>query len=62
MIGATVTRFGQGSGPIFLHNVGCTGLESRLFDCPNGGIEANTCSHYSDAGVVCASGNYTIST
>ena len=62
-IGATAlhsTIFGRGSGPIFLHDVRCTGIENRLFDCPNGGIEINSCSHYSDAGVTCTTGNISI--
>ena len=52
------TLFGQGIGPVFLYYVACRGLESRLLDCPNGGIELNTCSHYYDAGVTCLQGVY----
>ncbi len=48
--------FGQGTGPTFLDNVMCTGLEYRLYDCPNRGIEVEDCSHSQDAGVVCISG------
>ena len=50
------TLFGQGTGPVFLYYVACRGLESRLLDCPNGGIELNTCSHNRDAGVTCLQG------
>lgn len=48
--------FGAGTGPVLLHEVRCTGHEHRLRDCPNGGIERNTCPHSQDAGVVCSTG------
>ncbi len=48
--------FGQGSGPIFITDVNCTGLEGRLFDCMMGSLEENNCGHHQDAGVVCLAG------
>lgn len=50
--------FGQGSGPIFLDNVLCSGLENMLFNCAHSGIEISniSCSHQRDAGVVCVQG------
>ena len=42
--------FGQGTGPVFLYNVGCTGNESSLLSCSH---MFASCSHSSDAGVVC---------
>ena len=48
--------FGQGSGPIILGHVACTGVEPRLFECPNSGLGIEYCSHSSDAGVVCLQG------
>ena len=45
-------RFGRGSGPILLDDVGCTGSEGRLLDCT---YDSNTadCYHYEDASVRC---------
>ena len=47
-------RFGAGVGPIFLDDVGCSGNESRLADCPHPGIGINNCNHGEDAGVNCS--------
>ena len=47
--------FGQGTGPVYLSNVGCAGTESSLLSCSHSGIGITSCSHYSDAGVVCPS-------
>ena len=44
-------HFGQGSGPIWLDNVACTGDESRLIDCPYN--PTPNCHHGEDAGVTC---------
>ena len=48
--------FGQGSGPILLSNVMCSGFETSLFDCPHSGFELNSCGHSADAGVSCVPG------
>ena len=45
--------YGHGSGPIYLDDVGCTGSESRLIDCSNGGWGDHNCGHSQDAGVYC---------
>ena len=45
--------FGQGSGPIILDNVQCTGREARLFDCPANPIGRHDCVHSEDASVRC---------
>ena len=46
--------FGQGSGPIWLDSVMCSGSESTIVNCGHLGINfTRSCSHSEDAGVRC---------
>ncbi|KAJ8040995.1 Neurotrypsin [Holothuria leucospilota] len=45
--------FGQGSDPIWLDNVRCSGEEDNLLDCPKNDFGEHNCNHYEDAGVRC---------
>ncbi|KFP24752.1 Deleted in malignant brain tumors 1 protein, partial [Colius striatus] len=46
-------HFGQGSGPIWLDNVQCTGTESALSECLTRPWGVTNCDHGEDASVVC---------
>nr|XP_033472884.1 deleted in malignant brain tumors 1 protein-like isoform X2 [Epinephelus lanceolatus] len=46
-------HFGQGTGPIWLDDLQCSGSESSLRDCPHGGLGNHNCGHYDDASVIC---------
>ena len=45
-------RFGQGTGPIHLDNVACTGTEDALVHCAYVS-DSSDCFHFEDAGVLC---------
>lgn len=47
-------HFGQGSGPILLDAVKCSGNELSLDQCPHGQWEEHNCDHMEDAGVSCS--------
>lgn len=47
------SSFGEGSGPIFVRGVECSGSESSLSDCPQQEHSFGVCQHSHDAGVSC---------
>lgn len=54
--GATVhsfSFFGPGTGPIWLDDVQCSGIEARLVNCSSSQIGVHNCHHSEDAGVTC---------
>ena len=51
---------GQGTGPIWLNGVACSGSESRISDCSHNGWGINSCTHSRDASVRCFYSSYYI--
>ncbi|XP_072048940.1 uncharacterized protein [Amphiura filiformis] len=53
----TSAEFGQGTGPVWLDDVSCSGSENRLDECRHNGWGNQNCpGHYQDAGVICNDG------
>ncbi|NXC45609.1 DMBT1 protein, partial [Penelope pileata] len=46
--------FGEGSGPIWLNHVRCSGNEQRLAQCRHRGWHGHICTHEEDASAVCS--------
>ena len=55
VVAFTNAHFGAGTGTIYLDNVGCTGSENNLIDCPRSSAVSCTSGHTEDAGVRCQS-------
>ena len=46
-------HYGEGTGPILLNNVNCSGFESLLLSCAHSGFGNHNCNHSQDASVRC---------
>ena len=48
-------HFGQGTGPLLLDRLSCTGREQTLLNCSHSGVGVTSyyCGHDDDAGVRC---------
>ncbi|XP_055362527.1 scavenger receptor cysteine-rich type 1 protein M130-like isoform X1 [Betta splendens] len=55
VLAPTSAHFGEGTGPIWLDDVGCSGEEAALTHCKHLGIGENNCEHGEDAGAICLS-------
>ena len=54
MTAQSSAHYGQGTGPILLDNVQCSGNESDILSCVHNGIGYHNCKHDNDASVECS--------
>ena len=50
----TSAYFGQGTGPIWLDDLSCSGSELTLLQCSHRGLGSHNCDHGEDVGVRCS--------
>ena len=50
----TGATHGLGTGPIWMHDLSCSGCESNLYECRHDGWGNHACSHHEDASVLCS--------
>lgn len=53
--------FGEGTGPVWLDNMNCSGRENSISDCPHSGYRYQDCLHAQDAGAICEGENIFLS-
>ena len=51
--GAFLGNAQEGSGSIWMDDLGCTGSESYLGNCPHAGYGTHNCQHYEDVAITC---------
>ncbi|XP_061113442.1 deleted in malignant brain tumors 1 protein-like, partial [Conger conger] len=56
----TSAHFGEGSGPIMLDDLGCSGSEEALYQCSHRGWGNHNCGHHEDAGVTCSGSSFSL--
>ena len=56
----SISKFSQGSGPIFLDEVACDGEEGRIMECGGTAPGVHTCTHNQDVAIRCI-GKYFVS-
>ncbi|XP_068704797.1 uncharacterized protein [Montipora foliosa] len=47
------SKYGRGTGPIWMDDVACSGSEAHIYDCRNRGWGDHDCTHSKDASVKC---------
>ncbi|KAK7497125.1 hypothetical protein BaRGS_00011655 [Batillaria attramentaria] len=47
-------HYGQGTGPIWLDDLNCTGNERDVFQCSHRGVGSHNCDHSEDVGLNCS--------